>query len=125
VPPGTSDVRWQVQRDTLLDRTHQWWKLRFATVGVVISLVIQFVPRYEVNDTASSDVFIYSIVSIALALSSLILLFWGVSCPGCRAKWAQLAVRQASGRWLQWLCSLQRCPKCGSAGTPPNHRDGP
>jgi hypothetical protein len=112
-----------VLRDTLLERTHQWWKLRVATIGVVISLVIQFLPTAEDRGSGDGDIAVSAVFSVLLAAASLILLFWGVRCPHCRAKWAQLAAKQPSGRWLKWLIDLQSCPGCGSNGNlPPNNR---
>jgi hypothetical protein len=121
--PLNFTVRWQVQHDTLLVRTRQWWKLRLATVGVVISLVVQFVPRLAPNGAMDRDLMFYTVVSTLLAAGSLVVLFWGIRCPHCGAKWAQSALRQPSGRWLHWLRDLQACPKCGSNGSlPPNNR---
>lgn len=103
-----------MRRNTLLERTHQWWKLWVAVLGVVIALVIQFLPGAR-----DADLIYYTAVSALLALGSLLMLFWGISCPYCGAKWAQLAARQASGRWLQWLRDLQACPQCGANGARP------
>ena len=110
-------------RDTLLERTHQWWKLRVATIGVVISLVIQFLPDVDGSSSSDGDRPFSAVFSVLIAAASLILLFWGVRCPRCRAKWAQLAAKQPSGRWLKWLIDLQSCPRCGSNGNlPPDNR---
>jgi hypothetical protein len=108
-----------VLRDTLLERTHQWWKLRLATVGIVVSLVIQFLPIVRGPGSSDRDIPIYVGVSMLLAGGSLLLLFWGVRCPHCHAKWAQLAAKQPGGRWLKWLSDLQICPRCGSDGNLP------
>lgn len=107
-------------RSTLLERTHQWWKLRLATVGIVISLVIPFLPGVDGPHSSDGDIPFYVVVSMLLAAGSVILLFWGVRCPRCHAKWAQFAAKQPSGRWLKWLSDLQRCPQCGSDGNLPN-----
>jgi len=120
--PLSFAVRWQVPDATLLGRTHQWWKLRLATIGVVVSLVLQFLPRLGTEDLGARTLFAYSAVSVLLAAGSLALLFWGVSCPQCHAKWAQLAARQPSGLWLKWLCDLRVCPQCGWNGVPPDNR---
>lgn len=110
-------------RDTLLERTHQWWNLRLATVGIIVSLVIQFLPVVQGPAGSDRGMPIYLVVSVLLAAGSLMLLFWGVRCPHCHAKWAQQAAKQPSGQWLKWLSDLQMCPRCGSDGKlPPNNR---
>ena len=121
--PLNFTVRWQVQRGRLLERTRQWWKLRLSILGVVISLLIPLVPRSVSQGAADRELLFYAAVSALLAAGSLIVLFWGISCPHCGAKWVQLSARQPGGRWLQWLLNLQSCPRCGSSGNlPPNNR---
>ena len=112
-----------MQRDTLLERTHQWWKLRVAVLGVVIALILQFVPALGLEGPNDPHLIYYTAVSVLLAAASLVVLFWGIRCPYCGAKWTQLATRQPGGRWLQWLRDLRVCPTCGSNGSrPPDNR---
>jgi hypothetical protein len=106
----------QLQHDTLLDRTHQWWKLRVATFGFLVSAIIQFGPRLWYQVVSERNLALFNVISAFLAASSLILLFWGIRCPRCGSKWAMLAARQPSGHWLRWLRALHRCPQCGSHG---------
>ena len=105
---------------TLLERTHQWWKLRLAMLGVVIALLVPFLPRPGSQAATDRELVFYTAVATLLAAASLAVLFWGIKCPRCGAKWAQLAAKQSSGRWLQWLRDLQTCPKCGSNGDLPH-----
>lgn len=100
----------------LIDRTHQGWKLHVATLGMVLAIVVHVVARLFIRGITGFELAVYSAASAVIAAVSLFIFFASVRCPACRANWIWRAIRQRSGRWLEWLQEQQACPGCGSSG---------
>jgi hypothetical protein len=100
----------------LLDRTHQAWKPRAANAGIVVGILIQFVPRWLFQGLSDRQTLIYTGVSCAVIAVSLFISFGTIRCRACGARWMWRAAQQPAGRWLSWLRAQQACPTCGGTG---------
>lgn len=115
--------RWQVSvYGPLIDRTHQAWKLHLATIAVAAAIVIHVIARLFVPGITGRELAACSGASAVVAASGLFIFFRSVRCPDCGAHWIWRAVKDRSGRWLEWLHEQQVCPVCGSAGGLPSKR---
>ena len=97
----------------LLKATRQSRKLMFAggalLLGVGLLYLAAYLPDRMVPIGLTAGVFALVVAAfIALRL---------VRCPECSLAWTQWALgNQRHDKWLTWLMSFDKCPKCGLTG---------
>lgn len=129
VRPLNFTVGWQVVNyGPLLDRTHQAWKQRASTLGVLFGAVVMTATlwRYDYfsnTDSLDPHAVVYLGISCVIIVASLYLSVGAIRCPSCGDRWIWRALKLASGRWLHWLRAQDVCPACGASGElPPGAR---
>lgn len=54
-------------------------------------------------------------VGIIIGIISFVFGCFSIRCPICKAPWVWLGVSgKGSNKWLHWLLSRSKCPKCNS-----------
>jgi len=121
--PFNFTVRWHVvNRNSVLYRTHQTWKLNAMYVGLLFSAVIQLIPGWMRPTPSPGTAALFAGVGALGAFISLAIPFFGIRCPACGSHWLWRAAHQPYRQWRASLWS-PKCPECGS-GDPraPNNR---
>jgi hypothetical protein len=109
---------------SLLEATHQLTRLKRAALAGACGFVLASVSSYlALRGNMPLAVTMFS-VGLALLCVALWACFRTVRCPNCGDRWLATAMRtRASDNWLQWLLSLDACPRCGKVAAS-LHADG-
>ena len=107
-------VRWHVlNRNSVLYRTHQTWKLNAMYVGVSFGVVIQLIPGWLRLPPSSGATGLFVGAGVLAAFIALAIPFFGIRCPACGCHWMWRAAHQPYQQWRAALWS-PKCPECGS-----------
>jgi hypothetical protein len=88
-----------------------------GATGAIVTLLLADPHGAFANNQGMYDA---QAVSTGLALAGFVYLCMRVRCPQCGAKWIWMGVTgRLRPKSLDTLVTLERCPTCGYAGTPP------
>jgi hypothetical protein len=100
-------------RGRFLDRSGQRWKLRLATLAVVLFVAMNVSATlfaHSINATAFG-LLAAGGLGVAGGAAGCIL---SIECPRCGSRIAWKGMKDVpAGTWWRWLQSLDRCPTCG------------
>lgn len=92
---------------------NQKWKLSLLAAAILI-FGVGIIFYEEVAQIAGVDSSFIHIGALLLISATLFVAFISVRCPNCGLRLILHAMSQQQiGNWLNWLVTVQACPRCG------------
>jgi hypothetical protein len=105
---------------SLVEQTHQAWKLRAMMIGSAIAILFEAAPFFYRFSEAQAT--LCAGLGALSAFVAFAIPFGWLRCPACRSPWMWRAAKAPRANWLRWLRSQQVCPDCGRLAVPSNNR---
>jgi hypothetical protein len=101
--------------DSLISSTKQMWKIwALAGLGIACAAAMGTLFYLEAALPLANKLLLSSLTFVAGGIGCV--LVFTIRCPGCKARWLELAhaEKPLSGGWT-WLSAQRVCPKCGKS----------